>query len=135
MRKCIYLYLYLYLSLYSSYGSRIKAIKSVQSEEHLYYGREDKIQLLYATWSFMHQLASGVYTVYSSHKILFKCLRLLITVDFSFKRSLLLINLIINYFFISHNWQILELGFPRTFVAAEYLKEKLMFILSVAKIS
>ena len=61
-------------------------------------------------------------------KNLFKCLHLLINSDFSFRRSSLLRNLIIHSFSAMHKGQIIELGFPFTFDAIEYLMEKLMLL-------
>ena len=105
----------------------------------------------------MRQQSSGIYNVYLSKKTnkvdiyhnntrqtiflkkhymfltfanknLFKCLHLLISSDFLFRRSLLLINLIIHSFSVRYNWQIIELGFPPNFDAIEYLMEKLMLL-------
>ena len=42
---------------------------------------------------------------------------------FFIQRSLLLRNLIIHSFSVMHNGQIIELGFPLTFDAIEYLME------------
>ena len=63
-----------------------------------------------------------------ANKNLFKCLHLLISLDFLLRRSLLLRNLIIHGFSVIHNRQITELGFPLTFDAIEYLMEKLMLL-------
>ena len=63
-----------------------------------------------------------------ANKNLFKCLHLLIISDFLFRRSLLLRNLIIHSFSVTHNGQITELGFPLTLDAIEYLMEKLMLL-------
>ena len=61
-------------------------------------------------------------------KNFFKCLHLLISSDFLFRRYLLLINLIIYSFSVKHDLQIIGLGFPCTFNAVEYLMAKLMLL-------
>ena len=63
-----------------------------------------------------------------ANRNLFKCLHLLTSSDFLFRRSLLLGNLIIHGFSVIHNRQIIELGFPLTFDAIECLMEKLMLL-------
>ena len=63
-----------------------------------------------------------------ANKYLFKCLHLLIRSDFLFRRSLLFRNLIIHSFPVMHNGQIIELRFPLTFDAIEYLMEKLILL-------
>ena len=63
-----------------------------------------------------------------ANKNLFKCLHLLISSGFLFRRSLLLRNLIIHSSSVMHNGQIIELGFPLTFDATEYLMERLMLL-------
>ena len=117
---------------------------------------QDKTRLLYATSSFMRcdrnlqaytmliylktnkvTFSTIIQTKYPNkyylfftfaNKNLFKCLHLLISSDFLFRRSLLLGNLIIHGFSVIHNRQIIELGFPLTFDAIEYLMEKLMLL-------
>ena len=48
--------------------------------------------------------------------------------DFLFRRSLLIINLIIYSFSVRHNWQVIELVFQSTFNAIEYLMVKMMLL-------
>ena len=64
----------------------------------------------------------------SINKILLNYLFLLISSDVLFRRSLLLINLIIQSFPVRHNREIIRLGFLRIFGTVEYLMEKLMFL-------
>ena len=116
---------------------------------------QDKTQLLYDT--FMRQQSSGIYNVCLSkntnkvdiehkntrqikylnkyflfftfaNKNFLKCLHLLISSVFLFRRSLLWRNLIIHTFSVIYNGQIIELGFPLTLEAIEYLMEKSMLL-------
>ena len=63
-----------------------------------------------------------------ANKNLSKRLHLLISSDFLFRGFLLFRNLIIHSFSVMHNGQIIELGFPLTFDAIEYLMENLMLL-------